>query len=149
MTAFFLDSSALARRYFVQESGSGRVKALLSDSNLVLASQLASIEFASALARRAREGTIGDPERGRIWHAFQARLQAGVRVMTIDREVVAGAERLHLEQSLRALDSIHIASAQIAARLALQADESLLFVTADQRQARAAAAVGLVVELFR
>lgn len=59
----------------------------------------------------------------------------------VSREVLASAETPGAAYPLRALDTIHVASAQIfASRLGRS---HVLFVSADERQSSAAAAIGL------
>ena len=56
-------------------------------------------------------------------------------------EVLGAAERLVAVHPLRTLDAIHVASAQVFAAGVSESD--LMFVSADKRQAEAAAVIGL------
>jgi predicted nucleic acid-binding protein len=65
----------------------------------------------------------------------------------VSSEVLADAETLVAAHPLRTLDAIHIASAQLfATRITAP---KLIFVSADARQATAAAAVGLTTRQVR
>ena len=138
MWAYF-DTSALVKRY-IDEPGRREVLRLFRRNECVTSAVL-PIELRSGLRRRVSEGSID-----------VARLPAILQHVALDRaywtlvdvgnEVLAGAEKLAATYSVRTLDAIHIASAQLfAARGSIP---GLTFVSADKRQTEAAVAVGLV-----
>ena len=59
MTQYFLDSSALIKRYIV-EPGTTWVRSLTnrSSGNTVIIAQMTQIEMVSGVSRRVREGTL-------------------------------------------------------------------------------------------
>ncbi|MBD2775745.1 type II toxin-antitoxin system VapC family toxin [Iningainema tapete] len=59
MTAYFLDSSALIKRY-VPETGSAWIRAIsaLDSGNSLIIARITWVEVRSALARRQREGSL-------------------------------------------------------------------------------------------
>lgn len=63
VSAYFLDSSALVKRY-VPETGSAWVQALadVATGNLLIIARITWVEVLSALARRQREGSLSDTE---------------------------------------------------------------------------------------
>ena len=134
----YFDTSALIKRY-VDEAGRRDVLRLLRRRDVVT-SAILPIELRSALRRRVSEGTL-DGERApeilkrvTIERDFWALIE-------VSRDVLVAAETLVATHPLRALDAIHVASAQLfAGRLAAP---KLLFVSADARQASAAAALGM------
>jgi uncharacterized protein len=139
MWAYF-DSSAIVKAY-VQESGRAAVLRLLRSYEVVV-SVLAPVEIRRALRRRAEENTVD-----------RSRLPAALNQLTTDREqwnllavsgaILKRAEDIVAAHAVRTLDAIHIASAkEFSERL----QESLPFISADRRQAEAAARVGLVVQ---
>jgi predicted nucleic acid-binding protein len=66
-------------------------------------------------------------------------------LMDVSGDVLAAAETLAAAHPLRALDAIHVASAQVlAGRIG---DPTLVFVTADARQSTAATAAGMTGRL--
>jgi predicted nucleic acid-binding protein len=74
MAAIFMDTSALVRRYDRAEPGASRVRAICAPAhghNLLVA-RIASVEVASALARKARDRTIRVVDRTRLWRLFRA-----------------------------------------------------------------------------
>ena len=138
MWAYF-DTSALVKRY-IDEPGRREVLRLFRRNECVTSAVL-PIELRSGLRRRVSEGSID-----------AARLPAILQHVALDRaywtlvdvgnEVLAGAEKLVTTYSVRTLDAIHIASAQLfAARGSIP---GLTFVSADKRQTETAVAVGLV-----
>ena len=136
----YFDTSALVKRY-VDEPGRREVLRLFRRNECVTSAVL-PVELRSSLRRRVAEGSID-----------AARLPAIVKHVAVDRpywtlvevgiDVLAGAETLVAAHPIRALDAIHVASAQLfAARVSMP---GLTFVSADKRQTETAVAVGLVV----
>ena len=64
-------------------------------------------------------------------------------VVEVSGAVLAAAETLSAAHPLRALDAIHVASAQLFA--ARTASAAFVFVRADMRQTTAAAALGMTI----
>lgn len=147
MAAIFLDTSALVRRYDRPEPGASRVRAICAPvrGQTLLLARVASVEVASALARKVRDGTLGAMDRRRLWQLFRAHWRDQYQVVAMTDEAYNQAERILFRSTLRALDAIHIGTALVVAaqlpRLGLE------FWTADTQQARAASAEGLTVEL--
>lgn len=134
MPRFFLDSSALLKRYHV-EAGSTDVDALFDDSkNRLLISELALVEVRSSVARKVREGTVSSAN----YRSMIALLDADVsrrrlKVAAVATRRLAGASALFgvqgLSHNLRTLDAIHLATAMaLHARTRLTA-----FVAADRK----------------
>ena len=140
MWAYF-DTSALVKRY-VDEAGRREVLTLLRRHECV-SSALLPVELRSGLRRRVVDGSLE-----------AARLPLILRRVAADRpywtlvevgaDVLAAAESLVGAYSIRTLDALHVASAQLfAARLSMPA---LMFVSADRRQTETAVAVGLAAQ---
>jgi predicted nucleic acid-binding protein len=133
------DTSALYKRY-AAEAGTDEVQALSESAHEVCVAAHCLTEIASVLNRQRHDGLVpGDgyvrilSEVHRDFQDFtQVALDANVQALSI-----AAMERIRL----RAMDALHIGSAQHAA-----VD---LFVTADRRQAAAAEAAGLKTQLIR
>jgi hypothetical protein len=134
----YFDASALVKRY-VEEAGRRDVLRLLRHYDLVT-SAILPVELRSALRRRAAEGSLDEAgvpnilKRVAVDRAFWA-------LVEVRSDVLTAAEAIISTHPLRALDALHVASAQVFARR-LTASE-LLFVSADARQTTAAAAVGM------
>jgi predicted nucleic acid-binding protein len=132
----FLDSSALAKRY-IEEKGSDRVQAILSSASVLAVSVICVPEIVSALCRRRRERKLSTEEYRNTKAAVLSDLDDAT-VIGITEEVVAQAVALLERFPLRSADALHVACA---------AEWSTdLFVSADNRQCRAARAHGLKVE---
>ena len=132
------DTSAMFKRYS-GESGAARVRIIQGQSLRVTAAAHCKTEVASALTRQWREGLFTDAEYARVLLEISGDFDE-LWVMPIDEQIeiyAIGAMRL---SPLRAMDALHIGTAQLA-----RVD---LFVTADRRQAAAAQLAGLRTELI-
>ena len=132
----FFDSSALAKRY-IEEKGSNQVQAILSSASTLAVSVICVPEFVSALCRRRRERKIS-PEEYRNAKAAILSDMDDATVIGITEEVIAEAVALLEQFPLRSADALHVACAW-----ALSTDR---FVSADNRQCKAARARGLRVD---
>jgi len=132
----FFDSSALAKRY-IEEKGSDRLQAIISSASALGVSVICIPELISALCRRRRETRLSS----RQYRDAKAAVFADIEdasVIGISEEVIARSVELLEHFPLRSADALHIAcAAEWSAEL---------FVSADERQARAARAHGLQVE---
>lgn len=138
MAYAYFDTSALIKRY-VNEPGRREVLQLLRKNQCVVSAVL-PVEVRSALRRRVAEGTLDASRVPRILKRFTAD-RAFWTFVEVSREVLAAAETLSAAHPLRALDAIHVASAQLfTARIGSPA---FTFVSADTRQTTATAALGM------
>ena len=125
-------------RILFSESGS---KVPLAGADRVVSSQLVAIEAFRAVDRERLLGNLNDAETARKRKEL-ADLLAMLDLAAIDAEVVDRAKS-PFAVNVRALDAIHVASAEI---LAAEAErEPLEFWTHDDRQATAALSRGLTV----
>ncbi|MFN8511395.1 MAG: type II toxin-antitoxin system VapC family toxin [Thermomicrobiales bacterium] len=147
MSHYFLDSSALLKRYVV-EPGSRWIRALTSPAvgHELFVAAIVRVEAVSALARRRREGRLS---------ALGARNLRLLIERQIGRCIVAEANDAVLQRAcdllerhaLRAYDAVQLASAlESNDRLQARALAPITFVSADQRLLAAASAEGLAVE---
>ena len=136
----YFDTSALIKRY-VEEAGRREVLQLLRRHDCVTSAVL-PVELRSALRRRLSEGALESKHVPEILKRF-ATDRAFWAFVEVTRDVLATAETLVATHPLRTLDAIHIASAQLFAVRATAPE--LIFVSADARQTRAAAAVGITI----
>ena len=132
------DSSALFKRY-AGESGAARVGVLHAQATSVVLAAHCFIEIVSALTRQWREGAFDEAEYRRVRATMRDDFDV-YQVEALSRTVEDFAVAAMVQVPLRAMNALHIGSAQ-AARVNL-------FVTADRRQASAAQAVGLKTELI-
>src|SRR5262245_20898629 len=108
MAVIFLDTSALVRRYERSESGASRVRAACAPShgNTLLVARLASVETASAFARKLRQGAINSADQQRLWRLFRAHWRDQYQVVALTDHVHSRAEQLLFKYPLRAYDAI-------------------------------------------
>ena len=138
LNAFF-DSSALAKRY-LEEKGSDQVQAILFSASSLAVSVICVPEIVSALCRRRRERKLSTEE----YRTAKASVLSDIddaTVIGITEQVIARAVALLEQFPLRSSDALHVACASEWS--------TDLFVSADDRQCRAARAHGLRVEVIR
>jgi predicted nucleic acid-binding protein len=149
VAAVYFDTSALVRRYDPREPGADRVRELCGsrENNLILISSITSIEIGSALNRKVRLQTITLAERDRLWSEFRRHRRDEYHLTGMGEAALRLAEQLTFRHPLRAYDAVQVAAA-MSASAALATSVSLVFITADQTQARAAESEGLQVEVI-
>lgn len=148
--AVCFDSSTLARRYILTEPGSERVRVLCRPdaAGTLVISRLAPLEMASAFNRRLREGSLTTLERDQLWKLFTSHLHGQYQLVGLTHTILERAERLLFTHPLRAFDALHIATALEVATSLRATDVELRFCTSDRRQAEAARAEGLTIDLI-
>ncbi len=111
MTAYFLDSSALVKRY-VSETGSAWIQ-LLTDSqtgNELFIARITWVEVRSALARRQREGNLTSADVAQVILEFRSDLNNQYQVIELDSTLAVSAGQLVGQYPLRAYDAGKLAS---------------------------------------
>ena len=148
MSFYFLDTSALVKRYVV-ETGTSWVLSLISPTagHTILIAQITRAEVVSAASRRKREGQIS----ARIAHAIRLIVDRHAsreyKVVGLRDQVVQHAEDLLEAHALRAYDAIQLASAlEVDVRLVAARLSPLIFVSSDKQLLAVAAAEGLATE---
>jgi predicted nucleic acid-binding protein len=146
LSILYADPSALVRAYFVDEPDHDSLRELLIEGDQpVVASELARVEFASAVAAAFRSGRM--TQAGRVRARFDADCgeDGAITLLRLDPDSVFDlAYDLVANHELRTLDAIHVAVA-LTDVATLAAGEPVAFVTRDHCQAAAAAAHGLEV----
>jgi uncharacterized protein len=143
---YFLDTSALAKRY-IPEIGTPWINHITTTpSNTILLSQLAWVELQSAISRRQRENAL-TPEQSQILSLnFQAHWNTDYHIITVDQTLLNLATELIKKHPLRAYDAVQLASALI-----IQPDlpnpqtNPFTFVSADDRLLATAQLEGLTI----
>jgi len=133
----YVDASALLRVLF---SEPGLAVPLVAGDR-VLASQLIEVEAFRAVDRERLLGGLDDSQTA-IKRKELGELLAMLDLVPIDAAVIERA-RSSFAVNVRALDAIHVATAEVL--VAEASGESLEFWTHDQRQATAAISRGLTV----
>jgi predicted nucleic acid-binding protein len=146
MARYFLDPSALVKRYH-QESGTSVVEGLFSSQeHRFFISRLALVEVHSAFARLVRDRLLREGDLGKLVARLQDDVAAGLlNVAAASSRRLAGASSLlcthGLTNTMRTLDAIHLATAQaLHSRSRIAA-----FVAADNKILAVASACGMSV----
>ena len=133
----YVDASALLRVLFAEPGPSVPLRA----GEWVASSRLVEIEAFRAVDRERLLGGLTDAETA-LKRKELMELLAMMDLAPVDDMVIAGA-KASFAVNLRALDAIHVATAELLA--ALDDGEPLEFWTHDERQATAALSRGLAV----
>jgi hypothetical protein len=148
VTLYYLDSSALVKRY-VDEVGSNWLRShiVAQGQPLLFTSRLTIVEVISAFARRFREGGLPFDEYALARDAFRRDCLTDYQVMPPSLAIVDCACSLLERRPLRAADSMHLAAALCAERFLVEHGSSgLTFLSADDHLNAIAAAENLRVE---
>lgn len=132
MPAYYLDSSALVKRY-VTETGSAWVRELCQDAaNAIFISELALVEVGSAFARRYHRGEITDEQRRHYLGVFVYDCAESYHLIPAERPTIERGLDLTQQHFLRGYDALQLACALAANDvLAVVALPALTFVSAD------------------
>jgi uncharacterized protein len=149
MSAFFLDSSALAKRHLV-EKGSGWIAALVDPSagNIIFVADITRVEVAAALAARQRAPKgISRKERDDAVDLLLKHCETDYEIVLLNVAIISRAVSLTQQHRLRGYDAVQLATAlQANAALTTAGLASLTFVAADNDLVVAAQAEGLAAE---
>jgi predicted nucleic acid-binding protein len=148
MAAYFLDTSALAKRYVV-EAGSGWVTTLTESAsgNSCWISSVTPVELLAGFYRRVRVGALTLVQAQLAEKVFRNQLATHFQLMDLNTVILQEAMRLVGIHPLRAYDALQLAVAlDLKTRRSLNGLESPIFVSADLNLNTAATAEGLSVE---
>ena len=140
----YADTSAIVRAYLADEPEHEALKArLLEGEEAVVTSEITRLELASAVSVAARSGRLRNPRLFLDRFDADCNDEGPIVLLRLDAETAFPlAYRLVTEHEVRTLDAIHLAVASTSA-MELAGEERVVLVTRDQRQAAAAAAMGL------
>jgi predicted nucleic acid-binding protein len=105
----YFDASALVKRY-VAEKGSVDVARLLAQADIVGTSLISRAELSAALAKAARIKLLSGKEAAEALQVFRAEWGDWIRIL-LTETIVAQADALSWEHSLRGYDAVHLATA--------------------------------------
>jgi uncharacterized protein len=148
MGAYFLDSSALVKRY-VQETGLAWVQALTDATagHDILIVHLTVVEITSAITRRGRGGTIPPGDVATILGQFRREAAAGFIIMEVTPALLDDAVRIAETFALRAYDAVQLAAGLDVSQQSVAAGRGpITFVSSDAELNLAATVEGLVVD---
>ncbi len=139
----FADTNALGSTYLGDESDGSWIRQVIFDGvDPVVVSELADVELASLLVRAKSDGRIDKSEMANCLVAYTEHTadDGPIGVVAITRDSFARAQQFLLQVSVRTLDALHLAAAQL---LGDANGEDVVVLTLDHRQAGAAQALGL------
>jgi len=136
----YLDTSALVKRY-IAEVSSQEVAALITQAEQVGTSIISRAEVVAALAGAVRAGALRRDDGGRALTVFRGQWPVLVRLHATEA-LVAKADTLAWEHSLRGYDAVHLASATLWQE---HIRESVVLATFDHQLWQAGQSTGLAV----
>ena len=148
MAVYFLDSSALVKRY-IREVGTDWVASLFSPNlgNDCFVAAIAGVEIISAITRRARSGSIKTADAPLACAQFKQDFQATYQIIEITEEIINLGMSLAEAKGLRGYDAVQLAAGYAVNALCLTSGlPPLIFVSADNELNAAASSEGLIVE---
>ena len=149
MSTFFLDASALAKRYLT-ETGSRWIGTLLNPAagHLIAVAEITQVEVAAALAARHRApGGISQQIRDSAVNLLAKHCQQEYQLMTLTPFILDRAVYLTQNHRLRGYDAVQLATAITANQTFLGAGLiPVTFVAADTDLLAAAQAEGLTTD---
>ncbi len=153
MSVFYLDASALVKRYAV-EAGSAWVQEQFRapQRHVFLTSHITVVEVAAALAAKVRNTPgLTSQDSHRLLGRFLLDVASDLLLIPVQNQVVNMAVRLTQRHPLRGYDAVQLASALVAYQLLRQrrilssqaSGPTFVFVASDRVLLRAAQAEGL------
>jgi predicted nucleic acid-binding protein len=148
MAAYFLDTSALVKRY-ATETGTAWVTGLIAPSagNLILVARITGVETVAAIARKRKGNLLSPPDAATASATARQEFGGLFLIVEVTAALLTTAADLAEKHALRGYDAVQLAAA-------LEADAErrrlnltpLTLVTADTDLLAAGVAEGLVVE---
>ncbi|MBE9073822.1 type II toxin-antitoxin system VapC family toxin [Microcystis sp. LEGE 08355] len=133
MALYFLDSSALVKRY-ISETGSAWVLGLFTDAlnNEIFIAAIAKVEIVAAITRRSRTGSISVTDATAIVHQLRKDSLKDYQVIEITESIINSGMVLAETYGLRGYDAIQLAVGCAVNTLCLASGlPSITFVSAD------------------
>jgi uncharacterized protein len=147
MAVYFVDSSALVKRYLV-ETGSIWLENLLSQpSNDILIAEITQVEVIAAITRRGRSTSISPQDATKACNRFKADVSSEYQVASLTSTMISSAILQAETHALRGYDAIQLAIALEVNGVALANGLlALTFISADNELNKVALAAGLMVD---
>jgi hypothetical protein len=144
VTTFFVDTSALAKRYII-ETGSAWTRSWIEPlaENVIVTCDLTPVEMFSLFARRERDGTLSPTRAAVLRQDYLAHVQNEYLSIGMNDVVLVQARDLVTRYLLRPPDAIQLASAMYATNWL---NETMTFICADLGLLAAATAEGFTTD---
>ena len=148
MADYFLDSSALVKRY-VREIGFAWVASIFNPSanNETFIASITGVEIIAAVSRRSRGGTITPVDAALTCSQFRSDWLSDYQVIEVNDILLQQAMSLAETYGLRGYDAVQLAAGLLVNRLCVGSGLApVIFGSADSELNAAAVAEGLVVD---
>jgi len=148
MAVYFLDSSALVKRY-INETGSNWMLKLFGStlSNDFFVAAVTGVEIVAAVTRRARNGSITAANAALVCNQLKSDLRTDYQVIEITEEIINSGMALAETQGLRGYDAVQLAAGCAINELCIANElPPIIFVSADEELNLAAVNRGLLIE---
>lgn len=148
MAIYFLDSSALVKRY-ISETGSAWVLALFDPTldNEFFVAAITGVEIVAAITRRARNGSISVADTKLVCNQLRNDLQTDYQIVEIIEGIINAGMALAETHGLRGYDAVQLAAGCAVNELCITNGLSpIILVSADNQLNLAAVNEGLLVE---
>ena len=148
MSAFYIDSSGLVKRYLTETSSNWIIGSLKpSAKNTIFAARISGVEVVSAIARRRKGLSITQSNAQKAIFRFQRDFRKKIVKTNLTPLLVEEAMLITDKHELRGYDAVQLASALESNRLRQQNGFSAItFISADNALNSAATAEGLGVD---
>jgi predicted nucleic acid-binding protein len=148
MAVYFLDSSALVKRY-ISETGSAWILGLFDPAlnNEVFIAAITSVEIIAAITRRSRSGSISITDVTVTCNQFKSDLQKDYQIVEITENIINSGMVLSQTYGLRGYDAIQLAAGRAVNTLCIANGlPPITFVSADNELNAAVISEGLMIE---
>lgn len=151
MAIYFLDSSALVKRY-ISETGSNWVCNLFDPSLgnqffIAAIAAIAGVEIVSAITRREKNGSINVTGAIAVRNQFKQDFQTEYQIIEISEKIINSAINIAESYALRGYDAVQLASGRELNILCITNGLTRVkFVSADNNLNIAGSGEGLIVE---
>ena len=148
MPVYFMDSSALVKRY-ISETGSTWVLGLFDPklNNEVFIAAITSVEITAAITRRSRGGSISVVDAKVICNQLRNDLHRDYQIVEITESIINSGMAFAQTYGLRGYDAIQLAVGRVVNTLCIASGlPAITFVSADNELNAAGISEGLVIE---
>ena len=148
MAIYFIDSSALVKRY-INEIGSAWVLGLFDPTlnNEVYIGAITGVEIIAAITRRSRSGSISITDATLIRNQFKTDFQKDYQIIEITETIINSGMVLSETYGLRGYDAIQLAAGRAVNSLCIANGlPPSIFVSADNELNAAVISEGLMIE---
>lgn len=111
MATYFLDTSALIKRYLSEKGSNWIRQVVFVPTNYLLIARITQVEVASVFARKARGNFISTTDEMMLLSLFQQDLRLRFGIVELDEPLTMHAASLAHVHGLRAYDAVQLACA--------------------------------------